>query len=236
MTERGRARLRRDAHHLSIGPSSLAWENDTLIVVVDEIAVPSLSRMRGTIRVHPTAIADGAYWLDGSRRHVWRPIAPRATVEVSLSEPTCDWRGQGYFDTNAGDAPLQDAFSSWDWSRAHMDADTLLFYDVIRRDGDFAHLALRVGRGGDVQAVEPLSPARLPPTFWRIARNTRAEAGESPTVRRTLEDTPFYARSILNGRYGGEAARIIHESLSLDRLRSPVVRAMLPFRMPRVFR
>ncbi len=236
MTERGRASLIRDARGLSIGPSSFVWENGALTVRVDEIAVPTFSRVRGTIKIHPTAIVDRTYWLDASRRHAWQPIAPRAIIEVSLSDPTCHWCGQGYFDTNAGDAPLEDDFCAWDWSRAHRSTDTFLFYDVESRDGDNAHVALRVGGDGNVQTIESLARSRLPPTFWRIARNTRAEPGNAPTVRRTLEDTPFYARSILTGQYEGEVAQMIHESLSLDRLRSPLIRAMLPFRMPRAFR
>ena len=181
-------------------------------------------------------MVDKTYWLDASQRHAWRPIAPRALVEVSLSSPAFDWCGKGYFDTNAGEAPLQDDFRAWDWSRAHLNTDTLLFYDVQRRDGDCAQLALRVAEDGDVQAIQSPPRTRLPSTFWQVARNTRAEPGAAPTVRRTLEDTPFYARSILNSRYEGQAADIIHESLSLNRLRSPIVRAMLPFRMPRNFR
>ena len=48
----------------------------------------------------------------------------------------------------------------------------------------------------------------------------------------TLEDTPFYARSVLvNG-----SDLTMHESLSLDRFRSPWVQVMLPFRMPRTLR
>ena len=53
MTERGRASLRREARGLAIGPSTLVWERDTLTVTVDEIAVPSLARIRGTIKVRP---------------------------------------------------------------------------------------------------------------------------------------------------------------------------------------
>jgi len=53
-------------------------------------------------------------------------------------------------------------------------------------------------------------------------------------VRRTLTDAPFYARSLLDAQWLGERVDVMHESLSLDRLRSPVVRAMLPFRMPRI--
>jgi carotenoid 1,2-hydratase len=68
-----------------------------------------------------------------------------------------------------------------------------------------------------------------------MPRTLRSDAFDRPRVRRTLEDTPFYTRSLVHGRYGGEPAQIVHESLSLDRLRLPIVRAMLPFRMPRVF-
>jgi carotenoid 1,2-hydratase len=52
-------------------------------------------------------------------------------------------------------------------------------------------------------------------------------------VRQTLEDGPFYARSILSTRVFGEDVPAMHESLSLDRFRKPWVQAMLPFRMPR---
>jgi carotenoid 1,2-hydratase len=52
-------------------------------------------------------------------------------------------------------------------------------------------------------------------------------------VKRTLEDAPFYARSQLSAKLFGETADVMHESLSLDRFRMPIVQAMLPFRMPR---
>jgi carotenoid 1,2-hydratase len=49
----------------------------------------------------------------------------------------------------------------------------------------------------------------------------------------TLEDAPFYARSLIGHRVDGEDAISMHESLDLDRFANPVVKAMLPFRMPR---
>ena len=52
-------------------------------------------------------------------------------------------------------------------------------------------------------------------------------------MKRTLEDAPFYARSQLSARLFGETVDVMHESLSLDRFRRPIVQAMLPFRMPR---
>jgi carotenoid 1,2-hydratase len=84
-----------------------------------------------------------------------------------------------------------------------------------------------------VEHLEPLPRASLDSTGWRVARTARADAQQLVTVKRTLEDAPFYARSQLSAKLFGETAEIVHESLSLDRFRMPIVQAMLPFRMPR---
>lgn len=235
MTERRRASVSRDENRLSIGPSNLVWEGDVLTIRFDEVTSPRPSRLRGVMRLHPQAINDQAFSLDTEGRHRWRPIAPRARVEVDLENPALSWTGDGYFDTNAGAEPLEDGFKAWDWSRAHLPADTLMFYDVQRRDGDLAHLALRIGPEGNLRSIEPPPRTRLAATSWGIARQVRGGTEDAPRLRQTLEDTPFYSRSSLLGRYGGEQARIVHESLSLNRLRSPIVKAMLPVRMPRIF-
>jgi len=235
MTERGRKALHQAADTLCIGPSSLHWEGGVLVLHLDETSAPIPSRLRGTIRLHPSAMVEDTFGIDAAGRHLWRPIAPRADVEVTLEHPACRWTGQGYFDSNAGDEPLQNGFHAWDWTRAHRPRDTLLFYDVLRRGGEAANLALKIGRGGQVETIETPPSHALGPTFWRMPRTVRGEASRPPRLRRTLEDTPFYTRSSLDGEFEGQAAEIVHESLSLDRLRSPVVRAMLPFRMPRRF-
>lgn len=235
MTERRRGAVRREADTLVIGPSRLEWRDGALIVHFDEVAALGFSRLRGSIRLAPAARNDQAFDLDGRGRHLWRPIAPRARVTVTLDGGGDGWTGEGYFDTNHGVEPLETAFSGWDWSRAHLGRDTLLFYDVIRREGGPARLALRFGTDGARAPYVPPPRLALPITAWRIARTIRGEAEAPPVLRRTLEDTPFYARSALRGIYAGEDAEIVHESLSLDRLRSPIVRAMLPFRMPRIF-
>lgn len=233
MTERRRAAVSRDASMLTIGPSSFCWENGGLTIRFDEITAPAPTRLRGTVRLEPLGLVARDFALDARSRHWWRPISPRAAVEVSLEGLNQGWRGEGYFDTNWGAEPLEDAFMLWDWSRAHLARDTLLLYDVVPRDGAPTALAFRVNAAGEVLEVE--APPRMPlaSTFWRLARTTRGDLGDPPRLARTLEDTPFYARSMLKGRLAGEEARIIHESLDLVRLRSPVVRAMLPFRMPR---
>jgi carotenoid 1,2-hydratase len=104
------------------------------------------------------------------------------------------------------------------------------------RTGQARCLALSFGpdRGpdGGVEALTPPPVTPLPPSLWRIRRATRAEGGGA-TIMRTLEDTPFYARSELRTRLGGTECAAVHESLDLDRFRQRWVQLLLPFRMPR---
>jgi carotenoid 1,2-hydratase len=238
LTERGRAALHRTSEALAIGPSALAWDGGVLTLRIDEVSVPLPGRVRGRVRVHPEALADRCFALDAAGRHRWRPLAPRARVEVALERPALSWSGIGYLDANDGDEPLEAGFACWDWSRAAHGGETLVLYDVLRRapDGrrgeDFA-LALRFDRTGEVSPIEPPPRRALPATRWRIARGTRADPGTRAAVLRTLEDTPFYARSLVAATVHGVAATAVHESLSLDRFRAAWVRWLLPFRMPR---
>jgi carotenoid 1,2-hydratase len=153
-----------------------------------------------------------------------------------MDSPSLRWSGHAYLDSNAGDRPLEDDFVCWDWSRADLPDGAALLYDVTRRDGSDLSLALRMDRTGAVAPFDLPPRAALPSTGWRVRRATRAEAGFLPSVQRTLEDTPFYARSVLATRLLGEDAIAMHESLSLDRFCNPVVQMMLPFRMPRMRR
>jgi carotenoid 1,2-hydratase len=79
-------------------------------------------------------------------------------------------------------------------------------------------------------AVPPV--AHLPRTLWRIRRPTRSEDGHARVVK-TLEDTPFYSRSVIETTLLGERATAVHESLDLDRFAHPSMYAMLPFKVPR---
>ena len=49
----------------------------------------------------------------------------------------------------------------------------------------------------------------------------------------TLEDTPFYVRSVLGAALLGERVTSVHETLHVPRLVSLPVQLMLPCRMPR---
>ena len=236
LTERPAASLRRDRATLGIGPSTLSWGGDALTVGIAETTVPFPSRLRGTLRVHPAALTGHTATLDAGGRHRWSPIAPLARIEVAMEQPALRWSGHAYLDSNAGDRPLEDDFVRWDWSRADLRDGAAVLYDVTRRDGSDLSLALLMERHGAVVPFAPPPPAALPPTGWRVRRGTRADTGFTPRVQRTLEDTPFYARSVLQTRLLGQDATAMHESLSLDRFRSPIVQMMLPFRMPRARR
>jgi carotenoid 1,2-hydratase len=175
------------------------------------------------------------FTLDGAGRHRWRPIAPCARVEVALDRPALRWAGNGYLDTNTGDEPLEDAFTGWTWSRASLRDGTVVLYDVDRRHGEQLTLALCFDATDAAQELAPPPVARLPTTrLWRIARTTRADRGYLATVAQTLEDTPFYARSVVSTHLLSEPVSAVHESLSLDRFRAGWVQLLLPFRMPRV--
>ena len=53
-----------------------------------------------------------------------------------------------------------------------------------------------------------------------------------PSVERP-EDSPFYTRSMVETSLQGERIAMMHESYSGSRFSSPVVKLMLPVRMPR---
>ena len=233
MTERGRGALDRGAGHLSIGPSALRWDGDTLTIDIEEVTAPLPSRLRGTVRVRPGALTGRCFMLDDAGRHRWSPIAPASRVEVELTHPSLRWSGPGYLDTNDGDAPLESDFVQWDWCRAPTPAGAAILYNAQRRTGGEQSLALRIDRAGRVEPMPPPPPAALPRTRWRVARPTRADTGTTPVVRQTLEDTPFYSRSVIETGLFGEQVTAVHESLSLDRFQAPWVQAMLPFRIPR---
>ena len=232
MTERDRGAVSRTADQFVVGPSQLQWRDGALVIEVNEITVPWHTRLRGSIRVQPMAGSDYQVALDARAHHHWQPIAPRARVELNFGVPSLRWSGEGYLDSNTGSEPLEAGFSSWHWSRARLaDGTTQVFYDVERRDGTSLGLGLAFDRQGAVHRCPALPLADLPPTLWRIQRRMRGTPASLARIR-TVEDTPFYARSMAMGA-GPHCEQVVHESLSLDRFNSRWVQALLPFRMLR---
>jgi len=234
MTERGQVSVQRHADQLVIGPSQLKWNGDHLQIDLNEISVPIPQRVRGTVRVYPDALCNYVNALDDAGKHRWGPIAPCARVEVDLAKPGLKWQGNAYLDSNEGDEPVTVPFKTWDWSRARMaDGSTAVIYDVRQLSGARTLLAERFKPDGSWESFTPV-PHReaLPSTLWRIDRGIRADDGKAQVLD-TLEDTPFYARSLVQTQLLGEQVTAVHETLEPQRLKSRAVQMMLPWRMPR---
>lgn len=234
MTERGRRWIERSADRFVVGPSRLHWDGSSLVIDLDEVGAPLPRRVRGRVRVWPQATTDYVTALDAAGRHRWGPIAPCARVEVDLQAPAVRWSGHAYVDSNEGDEPLERAFDTWDWSRSALpDGSTAVIYDMRRRDGSEHLIAQRFRPDGTHEAFEAPPRQPLASTGWRVARAMRSERESPARVRQTLEDTPFYTRSLLDAGLFGHTVPAVHESLSVPRLESLPVRLMLPWRMPR---
>lgn len=240
MTERGKRHVGRSDREFVVGPSQLRWNGQSLLIDLCEVGAPVPHRVVGQVVVHPDWLSPARFALDEHARHHWGPIAPMARVEVRMQHPALSWQGHAYLDSNCGSEPLnkpvEPAFSEWDWSRTALPGERCaVVYDVRQsgqnNTGADRLLALQFHRDG----VEPFeAPGRhpLPRTGWRVRRAMRADEG--PTVVQTLEDTPFYSRSVLQTTLQGHAGLTMHESLSVPRLTSWLVQSMLPWKMPRV--
>ncbi len=236
MTERSAAACSAVPTTLAIGPSALHWDGQALDITLDEWCVPLPRRLRGRLRLHPQALgAPAPLQLDSAGLHQWWPIAPCARIEVDLAQPGWRWQGAAYLDSNRGSAPLEHSFASWQWARATLDAQrSAVAYDAVERDGSSRHIALQFdARGGCQPTAAPLVQALPPTAVFRVPRSQRSDAGRPPRVLATLEDTPFYNRSLVAAHWQGQPVVAVHESLQLGRFTQPIVQAMLPFRMPR---
>lgn len=235
MTERGRRDLGRSADHLTIGPSSVRWSGGNLEIDINEICVPIPRALRGRVVVTPASAPSEPFALDAARRHIWQPIAPIARVVVEMDAPKLSWSGQAYVDSNLGSEPLEAAFRSWDWSRTIERDRTHIFYDIVARDGSVLSLAPVFGGAPRADAPQVKLPGQveLKPSLWRVPRKVRSESPNATAVLEAWEDGPFYARTLVSTQLGSEPVRAVHETVSLSRFSQPVVKAMLPFRMPR---
>ena len=148
-----------------------------------------------------------------------------------MQAPLLRWQGRGYFDCNTGRRPLERDFLQWNWSRGEQSSKTGISYAVTPVTGEERTVALTFSGDGRLEIAEAPAPTVLPRSGWRIERLAHSE--ERATLIRTLEDTPFYARSLLQLRRNGKHRLLMHESLDLVRFSSAWVRTLLPFRMPR---
>lgn len=233
MTERDSQALEQHSERLRIGPSMLTWKDGKLYGEFDEETKPLPGRVQGRFRLMPQLGNSQTFFLDPTGRHRWHPLTPRARLEVELDSPKLSWQGQAYLDTNAGDEPLEDGFIGWQWSQAADSDGVTLIYDVQPRHSDAHVMAYRIEANRAPQPLELPTAVELPKTLWRLPRRTFTDNPHTPRVTKTLEDTPFYSRSVVENSITGKRLTAIHESLSMDRFTRGSTQWMLPWRMPR---
>jgi carotenoid 1,2-hydratase len=233
MTERGRSTLTRDADSFSVGPSVLTWQGDTLVIDIDEVTVPLPSRLKGQIRFTPDVAQQQAFALDSTSRHHWWPYAPFGRISARFDRPGLSWQGHGYGDSNTGSAALEADFSSWTWSRASLPTGAAMLYEPQERVGGGKLIALTVAADGSLGSFEPPPQLSLKKGIWGVSRQTRSQDPAATRLIHAMEDAPFYTRSAIQTKLCGHVCPAVHESLDLDRFANPLVRLMLPFKMPR---
>ncbi|WP_299740239.1 carotenoid 1,2-hydratase [uncultured Roseobacter sp.] len=234
MTDRGASALRQTNSRFEVGPSMMRWDGANLIIDIDEVSGPPLiNRIRGQIRVIPSALTNVELPLTEDNAHIWRPFAPTARIEVAIDRPGWQWEGAGYFDANFGTRALEEDFSYWTWGRFHTKSGATCFYDATRLDGSELAAAFQFDPQGHAHAI-PLPPkARLPRSLWAVKRETRADAGFRPRQKLNMLDAPFYSRSAVETQLDGEKVTGVHEALDLRRFRNPLLKPMLAVRVPR---
>ncbi|MHA7826121.1 MAG: carotenoid 1,2-hydratase [Roseovarius sp.] len=234
MTDRGQSALRQSPDHFTVGPSSLHWTGEELVISINEISSPPLvSRVRGTIRVRPTALTSVELPLTEDGAHIWRPFAPTCSIRVDLEAQGWQWDGHGYFDANFGTRALEQDFSYWTWGRFPTGGGSTCFYDARRLEGSELGVGVQFDDRGHAQSITPPPKARMKRSLWALRRETRADSGAQPVQVQSMLDAPFYSRATVKTRINGEDTIGVHEALDLNRFRSPLLKPMLAVRVPR---
>lgn len=236
MTERGREDLERAGNFIAIGNSRVLDHGaGKFVFQIDEICNPLPTRLVGQIELQAGTLGQECFALDPDGQHRWWPASPGGRVRVHFARPDLSWEGTAYLDSNAGVVALEDSFQDWHWQRSELgDHGGHIHYDARLLDGTSQSLSLQFS--GNNQSLPIATEAELTTInstpIWRAGRSCRSVSAE-PVVQQTLEESPFYARSILNLDTGLGVQRVMHESLHLGRFRAPWMQWMLPVRMPR---
>ena len=241
MTERGRGSLSRSENELRVGNSRMRYTPEGLVIDFDETALPWPGqrlwpeRISGRITLVAAVHNMDAFDLDPAGGHRWWPKMPRGRVSVACSAfAGGGFEGEGYHDINFGDRPLEKDFTSWDWARGTAkDGRTVIVYDALMKDGGSRRMGLSFWADGARTSFPLPSRQPFPRGFWGVRGGIACDAGAMPTVGKKLEDSPFYTRSLVETELQGQKVAMVHESLDCRRLANPLVRLMLPFKMPR---
>jgi carotenoid 1,2-hydratase len=209
---------------LRIGRSSLRVHPDGRVeIALSERLAPVGGETRAELLLRPTAPSLAPIPLVPDGSHTWEVRAPRCEAELRLPLLGEVLRGHGYFDSNAGEAPLGLSLPSWGWTRVHAPDRTAIDYRLPGGERLTVHADARGTSLVRDQAPPPLRSS----TGWGLRVPRTLSAGGLELGRADLvESSPFYARQV--ARAGDLHA--IGEVADFRRFRSPWVRWMAHFR------
>ena len=233
MTERGESAVILKDDTFKVGPSSMRWVNNKLIVDINELTTPHLSRLKGQVIIEPSQISNIEVPLKSDGTHIWRPFSPISKIHVDLNIKGWNWSGHGYLDGNFGTRALEDDFSYWTWSRLTGNSESMTFYDANLRDGSIFNLGLRFDNNGDIDFIEGVPKTSFSRSLWQVYREARSDSGYQPRQIQNFLDSPFYSRSKIRTRIQGNEVEGVHEALDLNRFANPLIKPMLALRIPR---
>jgi carotenoid 1,2-hydratase len=218
----------RSAVHLTIGKSTLALSGNTLLISIDEQAAKGSKVIRGTLEINLGERLDRSFDLNGDGKHTWTPIQPTARCKVFLQSPELNFSGAAYVDSNHGVEALEDGFTRWNWSRAtSAEGVSWISYETESKNEKRA-LHLFHAEGTLERVIAPAAIQRLSKGTYGLVSTGRIDSLESV---QTLEDSPFYARSLVTGQIGSHTVTMVHEHVDLDRFAKSWVQFLIPFRM-----
>jgi carotenoid 1,2-hydratase len=100
MTERSASRIERTANSFTLGPSSMTWENGSLVIAINERCCPLPSTLQGRIIFTPDVFYNSPIALDVNAKHYWQAVAPYGHITVEFEKPALSWWGKAYHDMN----------------------------------------------------------------------------------------------------------------------------------------
>lgn len=234
MTDRGRAALRQTTDSFTVGPSSLTWVDGALVIDVNEVSSPPIvGRVKGQIRVTPSAVTSVELPLTPDGAHIWRPFGPVSGIDVNLDAPGWQWSGHGYFDANFGTRALEEDFAYWTWGRYPARGGSTCFYDATRLDGSELASGFHFTEDGSASDIELPPQHSFRRSNWLVKRETRGDATAKPRQVKSMLDAPFYSRAMVETELNGEKTVGVFEALDLVRFRQPLLKPMLAVRVPR---
>ncbi|MFH1132434.1 MAG: carotenoid 1,2-hydratase [Pseudomonadota bacterium] len=232
-TECTKENIERGCETFSVLGNEISWHGDFLSATFDLRSPVCGIPLEGYVRLYPARLFGQAVALDKRKKHFWHPVAPLSRIEVELKKPSISFQGSAYHDANVGLEPLSNGFKMWSWSRAEVRGRAIALYDGMEKDGSKFSLGRIFDPSGENTALGASSKVVLPSTRWLIPRQTRVDRTGSARLIRTLENSPFYARSLIETELEGEKTTCIHETLNLDRFNKKWVQFLFYLRMRR---